>query len=299
MPPCDFSIVITTYNRPRQLAAALRAIAALDYPRDAFEVIIVDDGGAEPLDLLVAPHAATLDIRLLRQPNGGPAAGRNTGAAAARGRWLAFVDDDCEPAPAWLQAMKRAAESHPGALLGGHTINGLPHSVCSEASQLLIDLVYRFYNADPLNARFFASNNMVVPLDGFRAVNGFGLQFRHAAGEDRDLCERWHAAGRPLVYVPAAVVAHLRPMVLSGFLRQHFQYGRGAAQFHRLNYTSAAAGLKRHGGMHRHWRAWLAKPWESSSGLRALALLLLLFASQAANVAGLCYGLAFDPDPRR
>ncbi len=40
----SFSIVIATHNRPRQLAECLAALASLDYPRDRFEVIVVDDG---------------------------------------------------------------------------------------------------------------------------------------------------------------------------------------------------------------------------------------------------------------
>jgi cellulose synthase/poly-beta-1,6-N-acetylglucosamine synthase-like glycosyltransferase len=43
-----FSVIITTFNRPAQLARALRALARSDYPRKSFEVIVVDDGGACP-----------------------------------------------------------------------------------------------------------------------------------------------------------------------------------------------------------------------------------------------------------
>ena len=42
--PARFSVVVPTYNRPARLAACLAAVAALDYPRDAFEVVVVDDG---------------------------------------------------------------------------------------------------------------------------------------------------------------------------------------------------------------------------------------------------------------
>src|SRR5690348_17430989 len=44
-----FSVIIPTHNRPKQLAACLRAIAEVDYPRDRFEVIVVDDGGSASL----------------------------------------------------------------------------------------------------------------------------------------------------------------------------------------------------------------------------------------------------------
>ncbi len=40
----EFSIIVPTFNRPTQLAACLTALARLDYPRDRFEVVVVDDG---------------------------------------------------------------------------------------------------------------------------------------------------------------------------------------------------------------------------------------------------------------
>jgi glycosyltransferase involved in cell wall biosynthesis len=43
-----FSIVVPTYNRPERLAACLAALAHLDYPRDRFAAIVVDDGSARP-----------------------------------------------------------------------------------------------------------------------------------------------------------------------------------------------------------------------------------------------------------
>ena len=50
----DFSVIVSTYERPAQLRELLVSLARLDYPRDAFEVIIVDDGGRSSLDSAVA-----------------------------------------------------------------------------------------------------------------------------------------------------------------------------------------------------------------------------------------------------
>ena len=44
----EFSIIIPTRNRPAQITACLRSVAALDFPRDRFEVIVVDDGSTTP-----------------------------------------------------------------------------------------------------------------------------------------------------------------------------------------------------------------------------------------------------------
>lgn len=99
-----FSLIIPTYARPKQLGNCLESLTQLIAPRSGFEIIIVDDGNPESLEPVVAPFREKLNLRLLRQENGGPAKARNTGAAAARGRHLAFTDDDCRPEPNWLCA---------------------------------------------------------------------------------------------------------------------------------------------------------------------------------------------------
>jgi glycosyltransferase involved in cell wall biosynthesis len=59
-----FSIIIPTYNRPRQLTACLEALARLDYLRNRFEVIIVDDGSKVLPEAVVA---SCRDQRLLKE----------------------------------------------------------------------------------------------------------------------------------------------------------------------------------------------------------------------------------------
>ena len=77
------SIIIPTYNRPKQLATCLESLTKLDYPRDSFEVIVVDDGSKTQLESVVNPFSGELDITLIRQINKGAASARNTGAKQA------------------------------------------------------------------------------------------------------------------------------------------------------------------------------------------------------------------------
>src|SRR3970040_688082 len=137
MPAPYISIVIPTYNRPTVLASCLRAIAGLAYPRDRFEVIVVDDGGSAPLEQILAPYRE-LSLKLIHQANSGPAAARNRGAREATGELLVFTDDDCAPAPDWLA---RFAERHalaPGCAIGGETENALEQNIYASARQLLV-----------------------------------------------------------------------------------------------------------------------------------------------------------------
>jgi GT2 family glycosyltransferase len=228
----DFTVAVPTYNRPERLRACLESLAALDYPRTGFEVIVADDGGSHDLAPVVEPFRRHIDVRLLVEPHRGPASTRNAGAGAARGRFVAFTDDDCAPARDWLVQLRAAFDRLPGHMVGGHTINAIEDHLCPAASQILIDYLYAYFNRDPTDAQFLVSCNVAVPADAYRALGGFNPEFPDAAAEDRDLCDRWRARGLRMAYVPDAVVYHRHALSLAGFWRQHLGYGRGAHRFH-------------------------------------------------------------------
>jgi GT2 family glycosyltransferase len=233
-----FSVIIPTYQRAAPLVRCLDGLARSSIAREEYEVIVVDDGGSAALEEAVAPFRERMAVRLLSQDNAGPAAARNTGAALARGRFLAFTDDDCIPAPEWLAALIGPLEAAPRRLVGGRVRNPLSMNPYSSTSQAILDLVYAHYNEDPLRARFFASNNMALPAEPFRALGGFTASFR--TSEDRDLCDRWLGAGYPMVYAADAVVDHVRALTLQAFWRQHVGYGRGAYRFYRAHAQRSA-----------------------------------------------------------
>jgi glycosyltransferase involved in cell wall biosynthesis len=280
----EFSVVIATYERPQRLARCLEALAWLDDPAGGFEVIVVDDGGAMPLDDVVSPHRDRLALRLLVQAHAGPATARNYGAAHARGRILVFTDDDCEPEPEWLRALQARFAGDRAAAVGGRTLNALPENVYSTASQLLIDYLYAYFNRERERATFLASNNLAIPAAEFLAIGGFDTGFPRAAGEDRELCDRWLHLGHRLVYAPEVVIRHAHFLTLGGFVRQHFHYGRGAFHFHRVRQERVGGGIEVEPA--RFYSALLRYPTGRARGLRRVTLPLLFVLSQAANAAG-------------
>ena len=228
----SFSIVIPTYDRPREIKGCLESIRRLDYPPERFEVLVVDDGSPIRLDEVVEPLRIGIDLKLIRQDNRGPAAARNTGVAHAQGKFVAFTDDDCRVDASWLTALEAQIRGRPDCIVGGQVVNALWHNMYAVTSQVILDAVYTFYNSSSNTARFFASNNFAVLTETFRGLGGFDTTFPRAAAEDRDLCDRWRHAGYPLVCAPDALVYHAHDMNLRGYCRQHFNYGRGAWQYH-------------------------------------------------------------------
>jgi glycosyltransferase involved in cell wall biosynthesis len=229
-----FSVVVPTYRRPEQLATCLSALARLEWPRDGFEVIVVDDGSDDPPEHVVDAFRGALDVELVRHPHGGPGAARNAGAARARGAVLAFTDDDCEPDPTWLTALAARLAATPECLVGGRVLCGIPGNSFAAASQAVVTYLYAYYADHPDRTRFFTTNNLALPTAVFHAIGGFDTVTLQDTAEDRELCDRWVHSGRPLAYAPDALVRHSHNLTFRSFVRQHLSYGRGAVYFHAV-----------------------------------------------------------------
>ena len=95
------SIVIPAYNRAGSIAAAIRSVLRQTWTD--FELIVVDDASSDGT-LEAAAEVRDPRLRLIAgRSNRGAAAARNLGAAAARGRWIAFQDSDDEWLPEKLE----------------------------------------------------------------------------------------------------------------------------------------------------------------------------------------------------
>lgn len=90
--PPDVSVIVPTYNRPKMLAEALRSILSQTYQE--FEIVVVNDGGLDVKSVLTPLSSRNRIIYLTHSANKGLAAARNTGLKSARGKYIAYLDDD-------------------------------------------------------------------------------------------------------------------------------------------------------------------------------------------------------------
>src|SRR5713101_523253 len=115
------SVVITTYQRARFLGELMERLQSQGLSKDAFEVVLVDNGSADDtwatLSKLIASTALQATAISL-SVNRGPGGGRNVGVTFARAPLLVFTDDDCLPAPGWLAGLLAGFES------GGDIVQG-------------------------------------------------------------------------------------------------------------------------------------------------------------------------------
>jgi glycosyltransferase involved in cell wall biosynthesis len=213
----DVSILVTTYQRPAHLAAALDSIAAQRAPGCRLEVIVSDDGSTDHTPDVVAAFAAraAFPVRFLTQPHDGFRAARvrNAAARAARGRYLLFLDGDCVVPPHHVAA--HLDRRRPGTALLGCFARLTPEAsrlvldggpAAADAAALVPRAERRALRRRRLRAWWHAairhptkprlvSGDFGVWRDDFARVNGFDERFVGWGHEDDDLGLRLRAAG--------------------------------------------------------------------------------------------------------
>jgi glycosyltransferase involved in cell wall biosynthesis len=220
------SVVVPTRDRPDQLE---RCLAALERQTasDLIEVIVVDDGSANPAAVEEVVRDRS-QVQLVRQAGAGPAAARNSGVRAARGTYICFTDDDCEPRAEWVERL--AGSLSGGAVAAaGVTLSGSPGNPLAEASELIAAALSPAQDGSE-GLAFAPSNNLGCRAELLTAFP-FDETFPVAAGEDRDWCARLRAAGHVLVRESAAIVVHRQQLRFDDFWNQQVRYGRGAFRF--------------------------------------------------------------------
>lgn len=280
-----FSVIVPTYQRPDHLAACLEGLAALRYPNDRFEVIVVDDGSQASPEPVITPLQHRITVTLVHQTHAGPSVARNAGAARANGEFLVFIDDDCVPAPDWLERLTEHFAAYPETALGGRTINACPANWFSTAGQLLLDYLYEYHRVHDSYDRFFASNNLAFPARMFYGIGGFDETFTRPGAEDRELCFRWLFYGYSMIYASDVVVYHSHWLAPGSFWRQHFRYGRGAFHYHRLRHLRLP-GKRRLKGPPFYIQLVLYPLSIEAPASRTPMLMAILTVSQFANASG-------------
>lgn len=210
-----FSIVIPLYNRLLFTTICVRALAAVADHWDETEVLLVDngsaDGTADFLATLGAPFRA-----LTNAENRGFARACNQGAAATRGEYLIFLNNDTVPQPGWLDALD-AAITGPSApaVVGGLLL--FPDDTVQHAGlgfNARHEPVHLFYgetadgaarHSRPVPAVTGAC--LMVARERFLAAGGFDEGYVNGF-EDLDFCCRVRAGGGAVWYEAGSVVYH-------------------------------------------------------------------------------------------
>jgi glycosyltransferase involved in cell wall biosynthesis len=203
MATLPISIVIPLYNKARSIEGTLNSVFAQSWA--SYEVIVVDDGSTDGGDAIVS-GLADHRLRLIRQPNAGVSAARNTGLLNAQHQYAAFLDADDSWMPDYLATIVDLILRFPGAGLyaTGYAIAGASGVTTPRLAREIATMVpgpmNDFFYAGTLGPMPFFTSCVCVDRDIVLTLGGFKKGIKH--GEDLDMWARI-ALQHKIVYAPA------------------------------------------------------------------------------------------------
>jgi O-antigen biosynthesis protein len=215
------TVVVCSCNGARTLRECLDGVLALDYPD--YEVVVIDDGSTDD----TAAIARDYPFLLIKTPNRGLSAARNTGLEAATGEIVAYLDDDARPDAYWLRYLVSTFRDGDWAGVGGPNLappgDGLVADCVANAPGGPVHVLLSDREAEHI-----PGCNMAFRRDALQGIGGFDPNFR-VAGDDVDACWRLRERNHKLGFSPAAVVWHHRRGSVRAYLRQQRAYGKAEA----------------------------------------------------------------------
>ncbi len=253
-PPDKVAVCICTFRRPEGLRRLLTGLGALRFSRVARpEVLIVlaDNAPDASAKDVVAEMRTRIPwaIRYVHEPRRGLAFARNATLDAVPGdaRWVAFIDDDEEPAAEWLDALLATARAHAAPIVAGPV---LPRFQSEPPAWIVAGGFFRrgpYVDGAP--ADVVATNNALVEARHIRRHGWrFDLAFNHNGGEDQHFFSRAVDAGLKAVTAAAAEVVETVPpqrVTLAWLLRRHFRMGTTLAKIDIMRAPTARSVLVR------------------------------------------------------
>ncbi|MBU0547650.1 MAG: glycosyltransferase [Candidatus Omnitrophica bacterium] len=222
----DISVVIPSFNRKFKLKECLDSLFAQVYPKDSFEVIVIDDGSSDgSKDMLEALSKTNPNLKYFIQQHKGPAVARNLGVRHAKGGIIGFTDSDCILDKNWIGLMVQAhrLKEHVAAVGGVTEVNS--SNIKARVSQFLSDGAIETIIDGKSETIFFPTCN--VSFKRQYILDGFNEFFPLPAGEDLDFFWRLFKDGKRFSYDRQIKVFHNCHTDFISFLKQAYMYGRG------------------------------------------------------------------------
>lgn len=196
------AVIVPVWNGEAVLGRCLDALVRQTIPRDAYQIIVVDNGSSDATARIARSYSG---VELLEEKRPGSYVARNLGIGRVRAPITAFTDADCEPAPDWLEQILRAAAANPGfGVLAGKI--DLFDEIAQER-EVFGDYERLFSFPQSHAARGnCATANWASETALLKALGGFDAALK--SGGDRQMALRIRDSGHPLVYTPAMVVRH-------------------------------------------------------------------------------------------
>ncbi len=305
------SVVLCTRNRAELFDKAMASVVAQDFPKSAYEIIVVDNGSSDHTRGVAHRYEAEANVRYLLEERVGLCVARNTGWRAASAAYVALFDDDAVARPGWLAAIADAFARYAGdvGVIGGRVepiwLAPRPDWLADELAGALtiIDWGPEEKEIPDLRREWLVGANMACPKAVIAEVGGFHPWLDRVGNNllssgDVHLEMEIVRRGYRCVYVPAMAIAHLAPpsrLTQAWFAKRFYWQGMsdavmeiiGSAPSRRRRLALAARRLTHLGCSPQKLRA-LSAPTTQAARFRAkcLALIDLGYAAGILGAAG-------------
>jgi GT2 family glycosyltransferase len=225
------SVIVLNWNGKHHLDCCLRSLARQTY--DDLEIILVDNGSTDGSVSYVRAHFPWVQVVAL-STNQGFCAGNNVGIRAARGEYIALLNNDTEVDEAWAGEMVRVFEQHP-------TVGFCASKMLLFDQRTIIDSAGDYYSisgAGGKRGRLEPATRYTEPAEVFGACGGAAVYRRALLDdvglldedfflifEDLDLSFRAQLKGYRCRYVPTAIVYHKVNATMGTYSHTYVYYG--------------------------------------------------------------------------
>ena len=198
------SVIIPVYNDYDRLRMCLHALENQSYPRERFEIIVVDNGSS-PLPPVPVP--ADVDATWLQETRTGSYAARNLGIRNATGEILAFIDSDCIAYPDWMERGVAALEHLKGPGYVGGRVEVFPVDPEHPTPTELFEMATAFRMDENMREMHWGgAGNLFVRRSIIEDIGPFNDALQ--SGGDAEFGKRVFAAGYQQFFGDDVVVKH-------------------------------------------------------------------------------------------
>jgi glycosyltransferase involved in cell wall biosynthesis len=235
------STVVCTHNRAAHLALAIQSLVDQHTPKEQYEIIVVNNCSTDDTPQVVEQFLGKANINYVYESTIGLSHARNRGWQSAKGKYIAYLDDDAIASPDWISTITETFESNtprPGCV-GGKVVPmweaPRPHWLSNELVTCLtaIDWSDTPLVISDLNKNWLVGANIAFPIEILRQLGGFVLGLDRAgknllSGGDVYLQKQIAKAGYTCYYQPKMLIRHFTAksrLNQQWFMRRYYWQG--------------------------------------------------------------------------
>ena len=211
------SVVVPTYNRKEILMECLISLFNQTYPKDKYEIIVVNDGSTDGTEEVLKEYAkkAPCIFKWFSQENKGPSAARNLGIEHAKGEIICFTDDDCIADEKWIENLVKEFTNEKVGGVGGEIVAYNPKT--------LVEKYGISFDQRNVSKVSLITGNCAYKKKVFEEVGLFDTKLKGL--EDIDFGIRVKMKGYELNFAPDAIVFHRHYNTLRSLIKRKYKEG--------------------------------------------------------------------------